>query len=141
MTQPAQIASDIAASMEPDEAVIANISYKKLDWLRRKMNDAGHIFLAATIIKDTLNLYVLTDEGVGVLDFKFDSQDPLHDLWREEVLSRFENTSRRDYIVFHPHRPNQPLDRLVWKTYAIVDPNKRRIWNKFPSPPDFDPII
>ena len=103
---PTQIACDIAESMEPDEEVIANISYKRLDWLRAMLREAGHLFLAATIIKDTLNLYVLTDEGVGILDFKFDSQDPLHDLWREEVLSRFGNTSRRDYIIFFPHSPN-----------------------------------
>jgi hypothetical protein len=103
---PAQIADDIAESMEPDEEVIANISYKRLDWLRGMLREAGHLFLAATTTKNTLNLYVLTEEGVGVLDYKLESQDPLHDLWLEEVLSRFENTSRRDYIFFFPHRPN-----------------------------------
>ncbi|MBI2310853.1 hypothetical protein HYU90_03495 [Candidatus Collierbacteria bacterium] len=103
---PPQIARDIAESMGPDETVMANISYKRLDWLRAMLREAGHLFLAATTTENTLNLYVLTEEGVGVLDYKLKSQDPLHDLWLEEVLSRFGNTSRRDYIIFFPHRPN-----------------------------------
>lgn len=103
---PSLVASDIVSSMEPDEVVITNISYKRLDWLRGMLREAGHLFLAATTIKDTLNLYVLTDEGVGILDYKFDGQDPLHDLWLKEVLSRFENTPPRDFIVSIPHRPN-----------------------------------
>jgi len=103
---PTQVANDIAGSMEPDETVIANISYKRLDWLRKMAREAGHLFLAATIVKDTLNIHVLTGEGVEVIDFKFNSQDPLHDLWLATVLPRFEKTLHRDYIVFTPHRPN-----------------------------------
>lgn len=103
---PALIACDIAGSMEPDEVVIADISYKRLDWLRKMVREAGHFFLAATTVKDTLNLYVLSDEGIGVIDYKFDGQDPLLELWRKTVLSRFETASPQDYIVSLPHRPN-----------------------------------
>ncbi len=95
----------ISEHLGPGEEILSPIGPARLDWLKLNVREAGHRFLAATTVGKILNLYVMTGDGVGVIDFSF-RDDPLDDLWLATVSARFRELPDDTYIVSVPHRPN-----------------------------------
>lgn len=103
---PRHIAKSIVDNMAPGEELITQIGYRRLEWLRENIRQAGHRFLAASISEDILNIYVMTNQGIGTIDFTFHGDDPLDELWCATVTARSTAAQTGVYIVAVPHRTN-----------------------------------
>lgn len=103
---PRHIAKSIVDNMAPGEEIITQIGYWRLEWLKENIRQAGHRFLAVSATQDVLNIYVMTDQGIGTIDFTFHGDDPLDELWCATVTARSTAAQTRAYIVSVPHRPN-----------------------------------
>lgn len=101
------LALQIATTMDQDEELITNFGKARLRWLKEKSSEAGNRFLAVTTLDTTLKIYVLTNRGIGVINFEFEDGDPLDKLWCATISAQFNTLPRgQHHIVSLPHRPN-----------------------------------
>lgn len=103
---PRHLAKNIVDAMLPGEELITQIGYRRREWLKENIAMAGHRFLAASVLGDTLNIYVQTGQGIGTIDFTFHGDDPLDELWCATITARSTAAQTGTYTVVVPHRPN-----------------------------------
>lgn len=103
---PKHLAKSIVDIMIPGEEIITQIGYRRLEWLKENTRQAGYRFLAASVLGNTLNIYVMTDQGLGVIDFTFRGDNPLDEFWRATITARSTVAQTGIHIASVPHRPN-----------------------------------